>query len=194
MNNIDELIKRSDEFDAKWDALPWILEARAQLNSEVIWENSPYSKQQEIVKNCFKEAFWEYANWIKILDKFFFDLEDYINAYRSLTAFTWDKNSEDYESLDNWFISSWNDIIFYIIQWNEIYKQIERDLLKEWKTQEEADEIKNAIYDKFLLLLRENIVYETDDFIEFQIEALNKKHADLEQAKILWENIRNWEN
>lgn len=132
-----------------------------ELDSEVIDNRLKYSKQAEIVKQALKEAFGEYANDIKIVNRFFFRLENFMKDLQIFQQYTWKKEGQEYESILDKVRMSGNDIKWILIDyWMKADNQMEEDLKKQWKTREEIKVIIKARYDKFLSLLRERITYE----------------------------------
>lgn len=132
-----------------------------ELDSEVIDNRLKYSKQAEIVKQALKEAFGEYANDIKIVNRFFFRLENFMKDLQVFQQYTWKKEGQEYEGVLDKVRMSGNDIKWVLIDyWMDARKKIREDLTKEWKEKPEIDKILKWKSDKFLSLLRERITYE----------------------------------
>lgn len=132
-----------------------------ELDSEQIDVKMPYSKQLPVIRQCLIDAYGEVWKSIKITNRFFLRLKDFIEYTQEVDRFAWERSWPDWKKVRNMAISWGNNIMSVIIHYNkDIDQQMEKDLLAQWKSQEEVDKIMKDRYNAFLKLLRERIQYE----------------------------------
>lgn len=133
-----------------------------ELDSKEIDPRMPYSKQEGVVKQCLKDAFWDYIKDIAITNAFFFELDFFMRQMKALQDYKWEKEGEKYDEVFDGAISGWNAIKGVIIDYGmEARKKMKADLVKEGKSEDEIKKIMKWRSDKFLSLLRERIKYES---------------------------------
>ncbi|MDD2487493.1 MAG: hypothetical protein PHS92_03920 [Candidatus Gracilibacteria bacterium] len=133
-----------------------------ELDSEDIDHRMPYSKQAEVVKNCLKEAFGDDSIKIKIVNRFFFSLKDFMDDLNGFQSFNGNKNSPEYSKLVDRLRMSGNDVKGSLIDYGKnTDDKLKDNLSTQGKEQDEIDKIIKARYDRFLVLLREKIKFES---------------------------------
>ncbi|MDD2916344.1 MAG: hypothetical protein PHH70_00670 [Candidatus Gracilibacteria bacterium] len=132
-----------------------------ELDSDVIDSRMPYSKQAATVKQCLVEAFGEYATDIRLVNRFFFELEFFMKRMKDLKEYTGPKEGGAYDEVMEGAISGGNTVKFNLVSYgSKADDRMEEDLRKQGKNEEEVTKLTKARYDRFLSLLRERIQYE----------------------------------
>jgi len=153
-----ELLYDSDLLDQKIDNIPWMEETRRELESTLLSDKYKYSPQIPIIKECFKEAFWDYTQFIRFVNRFMFEIEDLIDSNNSLKWVDKEKEAEKYNKLKTKYDTSRSVLSTYFTEYGrEMYDKLEID--NPWKSFEQVMDMGIAMEWKFFELILQRVQY-----------------------------------
>lgn len=156
--NLYQILRDWEEVDKRINQLPWIVEIEKELESTLLSDKFRYSPQIPVIRDCLKEAFGEYSLDIKIVNRFLVELDNFLMAYNDYVVFPWDKNSKEWQFIDDRYNAKRVFMIEYFSHyWRTMYDKLEEKYINKWI--EEVMKIWNDMEQNFLELLLQRIQY-----------------------------------
>lgn len=154
---VDEnLWKQTDRSNEAFRNLSWIKESRAKLESTELDDNQLYYSQIWTVKECLSEAFWEHAQYIRIVNRIFLVIQWFMSAYHDYSTFEWEKEWSDWEDIESMLDWKKRRIIDYVVDyWYEAIERINEEL----SYKDERRELLSEKFQALFSLLTERVEY-----------------------------------